>query len=66
MAKKKTEYDNGHLCDDCKFAEWHTQQWNLDLEGKPLTYSCAKCVFEHGEVRGKKACRLWQIKTKIK
>lgn len=62
MAKKIKEYDNGHICDDCKYAEWHTQQWNLDCEGKPITYGCLKGVFKFGEVRGKKACKLWQSK----
>jgi hypothetical protein len=61
MAKKIT-YDNGHICDDCKFAEWHTQQWNLDLHGNPITFGCKLGVFEHGEIRGKRACAKWEHK----
>ena len=60
MAKKVVK-DNRPFCDTCRFAEWHTQQWNLDFEGKPITFGCTKGVFEFGEVRKtRRACKLWQ------
>ena len=63
MTKKTKIQDNGHVCDDCIFADWHTQQWNLDLQGNPITFGCQKEVFEHGVVRGtRKACELWRDK----
>lgn len=62
MAKKVID-DNRPFCDDCKYAEWHTQEWNINWEGEPITFGCAKGIFEHGEVRGtRKACKLWQRK----
>lgn len=62
MAKKVID-DNRPFCDDCKHCEWHTQEWNLDLHGKPITFGCTKGVFQFGEVRRKrKACKLWQSK----
>ena len=61
MAKKKTTYDNGHICDDCKHCEWHTQYWNLDPLGKPITFGCKLGKFgEFGEIRGHKACEEWK------
>jgi hypothetical protein len=62
MAKKIIKYDNGHICDDCKHCEWHTQYWNLDPLGQPITFGCKLSVFEHGEIRGKKACAKWEHK----
>jgi hypothetical protein len=62
MAKKKLTYDNGHICDDCLYCEWHTQYWNLDPLGQPITFGCKLGVFEHGEIRGKKACAKWEHK----
>lgn len=62
MAKKIKIQDNGHICDDCKYCEWHTQYWNMDLQGRPITYGCKLGVFKYGEVRGKKACEKWQRK----
>lgn len=64
MAKKKLTYDNGHICDDCKWCVWHTQEWNRDLEGKPLTYHCEMGQFT-SEVRGRKACELWDKVLKL-
>ena len=60
MANKKVLSNN--KCDDCKFAKWHTQQWNLDCYGRPLTYECTQRVFDRAEVRGKRGCELWQHK----
>ena len=58
---KKVVIDNRPFCDTCKFADWHTQYWNLDHEGKPITFGCTKGVFEFGEVRNtRRACKLWQ------
>jgi hypothetical protein len=62
MAKKKLTYDNGHICDDCVHCEWHTQYWNLDPLGQPITFGCKLGIFEHGEIRGKKACAKWEHK----
>lgn len=59
MAKKKITYDNGHICDDCKWAVWHTQEWNRDMNGKPLTFHCDMGQFTYNEIRGRKACELW-------
>lgn len=57
---KKVVIDNRPFCDDCKFAEWHTQQWNLDVNGQPITFGCKKGIFKFGCVRGKrKACSLY-------
>ena len=57
---KKIKIDSGHMCDDCIFADWHTQQWNFDLQGNPITFGCQKEVFEQGVVIGtRKACELW-------
>jgi hypothetical protein len=64
MAKKIIKYDNGHICDDCIFADWHTQQWNLDTLGQPITFGCKLGVFEDAEIRGHKACEEWGKKTK--
>lgn len=60
MAKKKLTHDNGHICDDCKHCEWHTQYWNLDPLGKPITFNCKLEVFEGTEIRGKRACEEWK------
>lgn len=57
---KKAVIDNRPFCDDCAHAEWHTQQWNLNHLGEPITYWCKKKVFQHGEVRGRNACDLWK------
>lgn len=62
MAKKITKYQSEHICDDCKYSEWHTQQWNLDSLGQPITFGCKLGVFEHGEIRGKMACKEWEKK----
>ena len=60
---KKAVVDNRPFCDTCKFAEWHTQQWNINWKGEPITFGCTKGIFEHGEVRGtRRACKLWQSK----
>jgi hypothetical protein len=64
MAKKKLTYDNGHICDDCKHCKWHTQYWNLDPLGYPITFGCKLGVFEDAEIRGKRACKEWEKKTK--
>lgn len=37
MVKRTKIQHNDHVCDDCKWREWHKQQWNLDIDGKPLT-----------------------------
>jgi hypothetical protein len=58
MAKKK-KIEIKNICDDCKHREWHTQQWNLDLQGRPITFSCKAGQFANAEVRGRKACELW-------
>lgn len=58
MAKKIKKH-SGHICDDCKWCDWHTQQWNLDLQGKPLTFACKMGQFIYAEVRGRQACELW-------
>ena len=60
--QKNRRHDNGHICDDCRHCEWHTQEWNLDPFGQPITFGCQAGVFEHGEVRGKRACELWDKK----
>ena len=61
MAKKIIKYDNGHICDDCKHCEWHTQYWNLDPLGQPITFGCKLGKFgEFGEIRGHKACEEWK------
>ena len=58
---KKAVIDNRPFCDTCKHADWHTQEWNLDLYGRPITFGCKRGVFENGEIRGtRKACELWQ------
>ena len=57
---KKVLVDNRPFCDECKFAEWHTQEWNRDADGRPITFGCKKKVFDFGEVRGRKACANWQ------
>lgn len=60
---KKVVIDNRPFCDTCKFAEWHTQQWNMNHRGEPITFGCSKGVFEFGVVRNtRKACNLWQSK----
>jgi hypothetical protein len=59
MVKRIKTQHNDHVCDDCKWREWHKQQWNLDRDGKPLTYHCTMGQFTHAEVRGRKACELW-------
>ena len=64
MAKKIKGYDNGHICDDCKHCEWHTQYWNLDPLGQPITFGCKQGVFEHGEIREKRACKEWEHKQR--
>ena len=61
MAKKK-KIESNNICDDCKWCVWHTQQWNRDLEGKPLTFHCSMGQFAYAEVRGRKACELWDKK----
>lgn len=48
MARKNKIEDNRPFCDECKFAEWHTQEWNINWEGEPITFGCTKGVFEHG------------------
>jgi hypothetical protein len=62
MAKKIKNNETFHICDDCVHCEWHTQYWNLDPLGKPITFGCKKGVFEHGEIRGKRACENWRKK----
>lgn len=59
---KKTKIESNNICDDCKWCVWHTQQWNRDLDGKPLTFHCAMGQFTYAEVRGRKACELWDKK----
>ena len=61
MAKKVSTYKSEYICDDCKWCVWHTQQWNRDLNGKPLTYHCDMGQFT-SEVRGRMACELWEKK----
>lgn len=63
MAKKNKNNETFNICDDCKHCEWHTQYWNLDPLGKPITFGCTRKVFEHGEIRGKKACKLFDRDT---
>jgi hypothetical protein len=61
MAKKIKGYDNGHICDDCRHREWHTQYWNLDPLGQPITFGCKLGKLgEFGEIRGHKACEEWK------
>ena len=62
MAKKVNTYKSEHICDDCKWCVWHTQQWNRDLNGNPLTYHCDMGQFTYAEVRGRMACKLWEQK----
>lgn len=62
MAKKIKNNETFNICDDCKHCEWHTMPWNLDPLGKPITFGCRENVFEHGEVRGRRACELFKSK----
>lgn len=46
------------ICDDCKYATWNTDFFNLDLEGKPITLRCP--YYEDGKfgiIRGSQACK---------
>ena len=63
MAKKIMKEDTRPFCDDCEHADWHTQFWNINHKGEPITFGCKKNVFEHGVVRGtRRACNLWDKK----
>lgn len=62
MAKKIKKDEAFNICDNCKHCEWHTQYWNLDPLGQPITFGCREKVFEYGEIRGKKACPKWAHK----
>lgn len=54
---KKNKLDDRPFCDSCAHADWHNQEWNLDKDGNPITFWCARNIFEHGEVRGtRRAC----------
>ena len=54
---KKVIIDNRPFCDDCVHADLHTQEWNTDTDGKPLTFWCKRGIFEFGAVRGtRRAC----------
>ena len=63
MTKKISTYKSEHICDDCKWCVWHTQQWNRDLDGNPITYHCDMGQFT-SEVRGRQACELWEKKER--
>nr|DAH86350.1 MAG TPA: hypothetical protein [Caudoviricetes sp.] len=57
---RKSNTISPHICDDCRFGEWHTQHWNRDLHGKPITLGCKRGVREFGIIRGTAACEQWE------
>lgn len=64
MAKKRIKAEeNPNKCDSCKYCLWHTQYWNLDPLGQPITFECRLKVFEGADLRGRGACNKWEDKN---